>query len=562
MAANASNQPHDLLRQPLSGHISRRSLLRRGAVLGMSLPALSALLAACGGGDAGDSTTAPSGGDDATATTAGTDGTAVSSPTTGGGDGSPAGQLTVAQASDVLTMDPSKDTSPISLNLFKMVFDQLTDIERDGSVGPLLAATWETADAVTWDFTLVDGATFHNGDPVTVDDVVWTFQTIMADDTSPVKAYTVAIDTVEKVDDKTVRFVNKYPYAPFPRQVSLISIMPRSVYEQVGPEQFALEPVGSGPYRLAEWLKDDHLTLEANAEYWGGAPAIQTVIFRPVPQENARVAGLETGELDIVPLIPPSEIERLRQVEGLRIELVESNRNLYLGINTQTPPLDNLLLRQAIDLAIDREAICQDLLSGLGKPIGQPVAPVTFGYDPSIEPTPYDPDRARQLVQESGYGGEEILFQYPNNRYQFGNEVAQAVASALQEVGINVRLEGMEYSAFFPLWTGRQLMGLHLFAFGPSIMDADLPLNSLYESASTRGYWTSPEVDELIQQQRAAVDAEERQAIISQIWRISQENVPYVWLYNEVQAYGIRDHVDWTPRADERLLMQEAKLKD
>ncbi|MCL6650229.1 MAG: hypothetical protein K6U89_18110 [Chloroflexi bacterium] len=520
--------------------LTRRELLRQGAMLGLGASALGAL-AACAPGGQAPQPAAP----------------AAVAPTPSG----PAGQITVAQSSDVLTLDPSKDTSPISLNVFKSIFDQLTDIRRDGSVGPLLATSWKSQDAITWEFTLVPGARFHSGEPVTVEDVLWTYQAIMADARSPVQAYTVAIEKIEKVDDRTVRFVTKYPYAPFPRQVSLISILPRATYERLGPEQFALRPVGSGPYKVVEWRKDDQLILETNAEYFGGAPAIRRVVFRPVPSESSRLAGLESGALDIVPLLPPSELQRLRRLSGIRVELVESNRNLYVGINTTTPPLDNLKLRQAIDVAIDRQAITRDLLSGLGKPVGQPVAAVTFGYDPAIPPSPYDPELARRLVRESGYRGEEILFQYPNNRYQFGNEVAQAVASALEAVGIRVKLEGMEYSAFFPLWTGKRLSGLHLFAFGPSIMDADLPLSSLYETGPSRGYWSSPEVDALIKQQRAAIDPTERQRLISRIWQISKENVPYVWLYTEIQAYGIRERVDWKPRADERLLMQEAKLR-
>ncbi len=560
MAANGVFGRNDRLTEILSVRVCRRWLLQRGTALGLGMPAMSALLTACA-----SSVTTPTGGSSTTPTVtipAASNVTPTSTPQAKKTSIGPVGQITIGRASDVLTLDPSRDTSPISLDVFKSIYSQLTDIRADASVGPLLAATWESSeDAVTWDFTLADGVLFHNGDPVTVDDVLWTYQMIMASENSPVKAYTVAIDKIEKVNDKTIRFILKYPYSPFPRQASLISIMPRKVYESVGPEQFTLQPVGSGPFKLVEWVKDDHLTVEAYEGYFLGAPAVKTVIFRPIPSEDARVAALEAGEVDIVALLPPPSLERLKLISGLRVELIESNRNLYIGINTTIPPLDSLQLRQAMDMAIDRDAICRDLLSGLGKPIGQPVAPVTFGYDPTIEPTPYDPEHARKLVAESGYSGEEILFQYPINRYQFGNEVAQAVASYLEEIGIRIKLEGMEYSAFFPLWQQRKLAGLHLFAFGPSTMDADLPLGSLYYSKSTRGYWTSPEVDDLIEKQRGALDEEERKSLISQIWRISQQNVPYIWLYNEIQAYGIRNNIEWKPRPDERLLMQEARLK-
>lgn len=480
-------------------------------------------------------------------------------PSTGQAAGT--GRVTVALPSDVLTLDPSKDTSPVSLNVFKNVFDQLTDIRSDGSIGPLLAESWNSSDGVTWTFKLRE-ATFHNGAKVTADDVLWTFETVMADSKSPVRAYTVAIDKVQKIDDRTIRFVNKYPFSAFPRQVSLISIMPREAYQTMGPDQFARKPVGSGPYKVVSWNKDDRLELEAFAQYHAGAPSIKSVIFRPVPSDGSRVAGLESGDLDIVALLPPPEVPRLRNVRGLRVELVESNRNLYLGLNVNNPPLNNLKLRQAMDAAINREQISKELLGGLGKPVGQPVASKVFGYDPNLQPTKYDPNRARQLLQEAGFpGGVDVVFQYPSNRYAFGNEVAQAVAGQLGSVGIRVKLEAMEYAAFFPLWIGKKLNAMHMFSFGPSIMDADLPLQSLYEK-SGRGYWQSEQVDRLFEKQRGQANDKERLATIHEIWKQSNEFVPYVWLYTEIQAYGIRDRVDWKPRADERFNLIEAKLRD
>ncbi len=547
------------MQPPLPTPFTRRAFLARAAALGSA-----SLLAACAQPTPAAPTAAPA----ATAPAApvkpaGTPTATAAQSATGApaASSAPSGKVTVTLSSDVLTLDPFKDTSPISLNVYKNVFDQLSDIRADGSVGPLLAESWDTKDAVTWDFKLRAGAVFHDGKPVTADDVLWSFNTVMQDAKSPVRSYTAAIDRGEKIDDRTVRFVTKYPYAPFPRQVSLISIVPKDVYQSLGADQFARKPVGSGTYRVVTWAKDDRLDLESFDRYYAGAPRIKTVTFRPVPSESSRVAGLESGDLDIVALLPPPEVPRLRTANGLRVELVESNRNLYLGMNVNNPPFDNLKLRQAVDCAINREQICRDLLGGLGKPVGQPVASKVFGYDSSIAPTAYDPSKGRQLLAESGLGsGISFKLQYPTNNFAFGNEVAQAVAAQLGDIGIRVQLEGMEYAAFFPLWTGKQLQAMHMFGYGPSIMDADLPLGSLYASTG-RGYWTSPEIEQLFQKQRGQADPQQRQATISQIWKMSRDFVPYSWLYTEIQAYGIRDRVDWQPRTDERFTMSEAKLK-
>jgi peptide/nickel transport system substrate-binding protein len=466
--------------------------------------------------------------------------------------------IVVSQGSDVLTLDPMLDTSPISINVFRNVFDALTRIGADGSVAPLLAESWTASeDTRTWEFTIRANARFHDGAPVTVDDVVWSYQRLAAEQKSPVRTYINKVKSVEAAGSSKVRFTLREPFAPFDRQVSLISIIPKRAFEEIGAAKFALAPVGSGPFRVVRWVKDDRVELAAFDGYWAGAPKIKTLIFRPVPSETTRAAALSSGELDVVPILPPALVNSLSARKGLKIEKVASNKVVYVGFDVKNPLLADLRIRQAIDLAINRDALTSRLLRGLGKPSGQVVAPVTFGYAPDIQPTPFDPARAKQLVATSGYRGEKIVLQYPNNNLAFGEEVAQAIANYLGQVGINVELQGMEYSAFFPLWANRKLNGLHLFAYGPSVMDADLIIGSLYDSGG-RVYWSDPRIDKLAQQQRGERDPDKRRALIAEILKLSRDNLPYAPLYNEIHAYGIQERVSWTPRPDERLFFQDA----
>jgi peptide/nickel transport system substrate-binding protein len=466
--------------------------------------------------------------------------------------------IVVSQGSDVLTLDPMLDTSPISINVFRNVFDALTRIGADGSVAPLLAESWTASeDTRTWEFTIRTNARFHDGAPVTVDDVVWSYQRLAAEQKSPVRTYINKVKSVEAAGSSKVRFTLSEPFAPFDRQVSLISIIPERAFEEIGAAKFALAPVGSGPFRVVRWVKDDRVELAAFDGYWAGAPKIKTLIFRPVPSETTRAAALSSGELDVVPILPPALVNSLSARKGLKIEKVASNKVVYVGFDVKNPLLADLRIRQAIDLAINRDALTSRLLRGLGKPSGQVVAPVTFGYAPDIQPTQFDPARARQLVAASGYRGEKIVLQYPNNNLAFGEEVAQAIANYLGQVGINVELHGMEYSAFFPLWANRKLNGLHLFAYGPSVMDADLIIGSLYDSGG-RVYWSDPRIDKLAQQQRGERDPDKRRALIAEILKLSRDNLPYAPLYNEIHAYGIQERVSWTPRPDERLFFQDA----
>jgi len=469
--------------------------------------------------------------------------------------------VVVSQASDVLTLDPMLDTSPISFNVFRNIFDALTRVEADGSVSPLLAQSWTpSAEATVWEFTIRGGAKFHNGQPVTAQDVAWSYQRLANETKSPVRTYISKVKSVEVIEPNKVRFTLSEPYAPFDRQVSLISIVPKKAFEEMGAAQFALTPVGAGPFKVVIWKKDDRVELEAFGEYWGGAPKIKKLVFKPVPSESARAAALASGELDVVPILPPALVDSLGSRQGVTVKRVESNKIVYLGFDVNNPLLSDVRVRKAIDMGVDRNSISRRLLRGLGKPSGQVIAPVTFGYASDINPTAFDAKQAKELLAQTTYKGEKIVFQYPTNNLAFGQEVAQAIANYLGNIGINVELQGMEYSAFFPLWANRKLNGIHLFAYGPSIMDADLILGSLYEKTG-RLYWIDPQVQDLVQKQRAEADPTKRRAIIGEILKLSAQNLPYAPLYNEVHAYGIQNRVKWVPRPDERLYFQSAELQ-
>ncbi len=470
-------------------------------------------------------------------------------------------KVVVAQSADVPTLDPTATTSSLGINVYQNVFDHLTTIAADGSVTPRLGEKWDIADkAKVWTFKIRNGVKFHDGSPLTVDDVIWTYQKVMADAKSPVKPYLKMVKSIDKVGTDSVRFTLDESFITFDRQVSLVSILPQKAYERLGAEKFSLQPVGSGAFKVVQWVKDGYLELAANPDFWGGAPKVGKVVFRPVPSEPARAAGLASGELDIVPLLPPTLVASLATRPNIKVEKVGSNRTIFLGYNPANPQLANLKLRQAIDHAIDRDAIATKLLRGLGKPVGQIPAPVLFGYDPSVAPTRYDPELAKKLVAESGYKGEKIVFQYPNNRWAFAEEVAQAVGGYLKTVGIQAELQSMEFSAFFPLWLGNKLGSMYMFSLGITVMDADLILNLEYESGSSHGYWVNAEVDALAKQQRAETNPQVRKEILGRIWRMSQQNAWFAPLYQEIQAYGISDRVKWAPRPDERLNFENVEV--
>jgi peptide/nickel transport system substrate-binding protein len=460
-------------------------------------------------------------------------------------------KLTVGLTSDFPSVDPLMDLSPIGFNLRLNIYDQLTEIRKDGSVGTRLAKSWQSSpDAKTWTFELRTDAKFHDGSPVTVDDVIWTVKKALGDSRSPLKVYLAKVQSVERVGDTQVRFNLSEPFAIFDRQLSFVSVLPQKAYEAMGEAEFAQKPIGSGPYKLIRRIKDDRTELAAFDQYWRGAPKIKSVILRPIPSPFARNSALLTGEIDIDPSVPPSLIPKLQSNPDVKVTQADGFRVMYIGFNVNfAPALADPNFRLAVDAAIDREGLGTKLLRGLGRPTGQLPAKVVFGHDPSIPVTPFDPKKAKELLAKTVYKGETIPLQYPNNNYALADDVAQAISGYLKNVGINVELKPMEFSAFLPAWAQRKMDGMFYFAFGPAVFDADNITSGMYETGS-RIYAVDPEIDRLARQARAESDQSKRKQLFSQIFKISNATAAYVPLYEEVLSFATRADVTWEPIAD------------
>lgn len=458
--------------------------------------------------------------------------------------------ITVALPGDFPSLDPSKDTSPLGFNYRLNVFDALTELQRDGKLNPRLAESWTfSPDLTEWTFKLRQGVKFHDGSPFIADDVVFTINRIKADNASPVRTFIRLVEKVEKVDSHTVLFKLTQPYGIFHRQISYVNVMSKTYVDKEGDQIYATRPVGTGPYKLVRWVKDDRMELEANADYWRGAPAIKRATLRPIPSESSRTAALLSGEVDLVPTLPPSLIEQLKSNRDLDVNTAPSFRVIFIAFNVNKRPLDNAKVREAIDIAIDRPAITDKLLRGLGKPTGIMVPPMNIGYDPSFKPAPYEPQKAKQLVAESGYDGTPIVIQYPNNNIVMANEVVQAVAGYMTAAGLKVEIKPMEFTAFFPLWLQSKLDSMYFFAFGSTQYHAESVLTTMYEQGS-HAYKVDMEIDELLKKQRMITDPAEQTKVIAAAFRKSNQNRYHLPLYDEMQAFGAKKTVGYSPWPD------------
>ncbi len=456
--------------------------------------------------------------------------------------------LVVARPSDIKTLDPTVETSDIASSLYKSLYDQLTQTGTDGSIAPKLATSFSASeDAKTWTFKIRGDAKLPDGSALTADDVVWTYRTILGDATSPMKAFVAQVDTVEKTAPDTVVFHLNTAFGAFDRQVSLISVVQQKSFETMGRAAFAQKGVGSGPYQVVNWVRDSQIELAANPHYWGKAPSIKKIIIRPVESESARLNGLRSGELDLAQTLPPAGVAAAEAEGVIKVAKVPSNRVIYLGFNYDDAMVGNVKFRQAVDASIDRNALTARLLRGLGKPEGEMLAPVTFGYDPSIKPTPLDAAKAKKLLQEAGYAGQKVPFHYATNRWPFAAEVAQAIGNYLKAVGIEVELVGVDYTTLFTLWQTNKLPGIYMFGYGPTNLDASLPLNSLYVLRAAKA---DPAYLPWVETQRSTADPAKRKAAISLILKRSQEMAAYAPLYNEFETYGYGKNVSFTARPD------------
>ncbi|WP_332719484.1 ABC transporter substrate-binding protein [Pelagibacterium mangrovi] len=458
--------------------------------------------------------------------------------------------ISVALPGDFPSLIPSADSSPMGFNYRLNVFDQLTEINPDGSVAPRLATDWSVSeDLLTWTFTIRNDATFHDGAPVTARDVEYTTRQILDNPQSPTRTFLSLVENVEATNENTVVFTLNQPYAIFERQISFISIISEAYHKEVGDEGYASHPIGSGPYKFVEWVRDDRLELEANEDYWRGAPAIKSAVFRPIPADASRATALASGGVDLVTSLPPSLVASLDATPGIETGVAPGSRVIFVGFNVNIPPLDSPEIREAIDLAINRQAITEQLLRGMGAPSSMMVPPNNVGYNPDLEPVQQDMARAQELVIQSGYGGEAISIEYPSNNIVMANETVQAIAGYLTEAGLNVDIQPSEFTAFFPKWAQTQMDGMYMFAYGSSQYHADTILTAMYEEGS-RIYKINEEIDAMVKEQRKIIDQAEQTEVIGKIFQIAAQDRYNIPIYQEYNAYGMIEGLGYEPWPD------------
>lgn len=477
---------------------------------------------------------------------------------------SPSNTVTVAVGVDATAFDPWLSTNTTDKHVVSHVFDTVLKRNADMEVVPNLATSYEAVSDTVWQFTLRDDVFFTDGEPLTARDVAYTVAHLRTEELrAPSIAQFDLISEVEVLDDYTFNIVTKQPFPALPAVLSEFWIVPEHHTKAIGALELGRNPVGSGPYQLVEWVRDSHMLLQANPDWWGGAPAVEFVEFRVVPEQNARIAQIQTGEADIVAQIPVESLAMIERSGRASVKEATGPRSYFVGFDTtREGPLQNPLVRQALNYAVNVEEILAIVFDGRGVELATIVTPEQFGFNDALDPYGYDPEKARELLAEAGYqNGLTLSMEAPIARYPKDSEIAQVIAGQLQAAGVTVNLEIIEWGTYVGQFGRGEAPDLYYLGWSIPTFDPDALLTPLLLSGYPYSRYSEAGLGEQIAEARSIVDPEVRAALYHEIQESIFEQAPMIFLFQLNEIYGVSDRIDWEPRADERIYLWETNFR-
>lgn len=501
------------------------------------------------------------------------------------------GVLTIAFSLEPSAIDPHWHIVSQNSSLSQHIFDRLVHSDPNQLPVPGLASAWRNVDELTWEFDLRPDARFHNGDPLTPEDIVFSYERAQNVPGAIFNMRTYLADkTVEKVGDHAIRIRTAKPNPIVLNELATTAIVSARVGRDAVTADYnsGKAAIGTGPYRFVENVPGERIVLERNDDYWGEKPEWRRVVIRPVPNGGARVAALLSGGVNVIDNVPPSDVAKLEADAGLSLTKSVTNRVVFLSFDQgreTSPfvaakdggPLRNVFLdrrvREAVSLAIDKQAIAARILEGNGQAASQFVPPGIFGHNDQLPVNPADPDRARALLQEAGLpDGFRVTLHGPNDRFIRDAAVVQAVAQMLTRVGIRTEVDVMPGNVFYQRATsggpedGSQF-SFFLVGYGAATGEASGALRNVVHTvdkqrgfgSNNRTRYSNPEIDAIIEKGMTTIDDAERAALFQQATQRAIEDVAVVPLYYPVTVWALRKPVRYPGRSDERTLATEIR---
>jgi len=461
------------------------------------------------------------------------------------------GVLTIAVEKDARSLDPIVVGDNASFQMYIQVFDPLVSVTPNLEIVPSLA-TWETEDSQTWIFHIREGIKFHNGDLLTADDVLYTFETVMDPATSsPNFENLKIIDSIEKLDDYTVKIVLQYPFAAFLERVFTQPIVNAKVRE-ADPTAYGLKPIGTGPFVVEKWEKNNQLVLIRNENYWMKYPNLAKVIMKPIPEHSVALVNLESGDVDMVMSVLPDDFDRIRKNQKLELQIVPALNYYYLAFNVANTPVSDINVRKAIYMGVDMNAIVKAVLGEAGVRAQSSLSPSSWAYNKEVEKyaLTYNPTEAIKLLKEAGYAnGFEITIYTPQDTYR--RKIAELMQIQLAAIGIKARVESLEWASYLPLIDvgkcSMYMMGWNwltdpdglIYDIHHSQIDAWKTGASSYNG--TRFY--SEVVDKALEDARKISDPAQRKILYGTVQDVIFSNYVHIPLFHRVSMTAINKRV-------------------
>ena len=476
--------------------------------------------------------------------------------------------LTIGISSDLMTLDPQAHAQTVTDNMFQMISVRLFRRANDMSLVPEIVTDYEIVDDTTWKMTIRDDVVFSNGDPLTSADVKFTIEREATDTSLVENNFWKGIESVEVIDDHSFYI---HTFEAKPDLLSLLAksggdIMPSKYIEEVGMDEYIKDPIMAGQYKLKEWIPNDHFTLVKNDTYYGEAGIWDEITFRPIPESSTRVSELLTGGVDIIDNVPPNEWDRINSSENDRMVTGDTSRILLLNIRcTEGTVTADPKVREAIELAIDKDQICNELLQGAGTPtrtrVGSGVTGFNWDLFGSENANLYNPERAKELLAEAGYpnGGCPITYTAGKGKTLMDSEIAQMCTAMLTAVGFDVNLEIVDASVLSDTWTSKTNKEIIQIALADSQYDAAYPLIHYGDKNRVAGLtdYDSKECQDLYQAALTNMNLEERAKQMEEIQAIAAEDRPHVCLCQLKNLFGVSNKINFEPRMDDFYIPNE-----
>jgi peptide/nickel transport system substrate-binding protein len=477
-------------------------------------------------------------------------------PSSGGGGESGDATFSVAVGIDPDTFDPAGQTTTTVQNMVDYMVETLTTVDENGKVGGKLADTFETSeDGMTVTLGLHKGVKFHDGTPFNAEAVKFNLERITSPDVKvPLGSPYKVISSVTPVDDTTVKIGLTRPSPGFLSALSVTTagmISPASVNANGNTNVNYQHPVGTGPYVFGNYTAGESVTVTRYDDYWGDKPYYKTVNFRIVPEAATRESLLLAGQVDMIILPPVSDLESLRNNDKVKVLLAPSDRTIFIALDYQDPLLSKKEVRQALNYAVDKQAIVKNVLFGAGEVMDAPMAPSLFGYCKTGS-YDYDPAKAKQMLADAGATGASLDLLTPSGRYVQDAQAAEAIAGYLRDVGLTVNVTTSDFPSFLARVNAphsANTVDMHLLGWAPAYLDADFQMQMFRQATHppaglATSFYTNPEVEAILAKADVETDQDTRASLYCDASKIIWDDAPWIFLWT--QSFPIVHSADVT----------------